>query len=437
MLVISGLHNNDGSVWEGIGWCIVSVLSISQSRGSWGLSQYVYHHSWLQQQTKVVLPYHNNKNHHNDTKITMRFRDDQQILNYHDAVVYGSDLRIVQSDNAWLNDACIHFYMNILQYSANDEHAHQQLKTCHRFVDPSVMSFFMHQCTDEDDMEDFKKGFDLPIDGKLFIPVNDNMKLGANWITPKSGTHWSLLAIALEKGIAVSTWHFDSIRSSGNINAAGDILNKLSLVFPASIPSNEKSKLIQAKAPQQTNCNDCGVHTLATSMLLSTMNGADLTKHEERIQDYVKSKPSFCKSMRAIIASEMIQQASMKLIEWIIMSGNDSNKYSAIIILCEATVLYLFILLIETITVVGMKRLFLRLNQLPTRQCRWPVIIKTIALCSNTNKTFRPNLVKLENISELRFFFLRSTVNRIRISIYGSAIYVCTAKIEKTRSLNT
>ncbi|CAJ1906740.1 unnamed protein product [Cylindrotheca closterium] len=237
----------------------------------------------------------------------MKFRDDEQILNYHDAVVYGSDLRIVQSETDWLNDSCIQFYMNVLQYSGENNHQN------HRFVDPSVISFFVHQCTDQDDIEDFKKGFDLPVDGKLFIPVNDTMRLCANWMVPNSGTHWSLLAIVFEKGVGVAAWHFDSMRSSGNINAAGDILNKLSLVFPSIPVLLERTKLpVQAKAPQQTNCNDCGVHTLVTAMLVSTMNGSNLAIHEERIQEYVKSNPSFCKEMRATIASEMIQQASLK-----------------------------------------------------------------------------------------------------------------------------
>ena len=147
----------------------------------------------------------------------MEFRDDEQILTYHNTLVYGSDLRIMQSQNAWLNDACINFFMSVLQHSPDTRH--------NKFVDPSVISCLMHQCTDEDDIEDFRKGFDLVTDGKLFIAVNDNMRLGANWMIPNSGNHWSLLAIVFEGGKAVAAWHFDSMQSSDNINAAAYSMN--------------------------------------------------------------------------------------------------------------------------------------------------------------------------------------------------------------------
>lgn len=264
-------------------------------------------HTWLK--TPADTQTKNQTTNSQPAVTAMKFRDDEQILNYHDAVVYGSDLRIVQSESAWLNDACIYFYMNVLQYQDPNNN---------RFVDPSVISFFMHQCTDRDDIEDFQKGFQLPDDGKLFIPVNDNMKLGANWMIPNSGNHWSLLVIVFSKASAAAAWHFDSMRSSDNINAAGDIVNKLALAFPSVFKIN-KSNLIQAKVPQQTNCNDCGVHTLVTAMLLGSslvVNNktatTDLASYEERIQDFAKSNPSFCKEMRARIANEMIQKASMK-----------------------------------------------------------------------------------------------------------------------------
>jgi hypothetical protein len=38
------------------------------------------------------------------------------LFNYHDAVIYPSDLGIIDSPSAWLNDALIHFQMTRLQY---------------------------------------------------------------------------------------------------------------------------------------------------------------------------------------------------------------------------------------------------------------------------------------------------------------------------------
>ena len=40
----------------------------------------------------------------------------QHLFNYHDAVIYPSDLGILDSPSAWLNDAVIHFHMTRLQH---------------------------------------------------------------------------------------------------------------------------------------------------------------------------------------------------------------------------------------------------------------------------------------------------------------------------------
>ena len=40
----------------------------------------------------------------------------KHLLNYHDAVVYPSDLALLNSPTAWLNDACINFQMTRLQH---------------------------------------------------------------------------------------------------------------------------------------------------------------------------------------------------------------------------------------------------------------------------------------------------------------------------------
>ena len=40
----------------------------------------------------------------------------RQILNYHDAVLYDTDLDLFQGSN-WLNDNCINFYLRLLQCS--------------------------------------------------------------------------------------------------------------------------------------------------------------------------------------------------------------------------------------------------------------------------------------------------------------------------------
>ena len=48
---------------------------------------------------------------------------EQQLLNYHDAVIYPSDLALLDSPTAWLNDACINFQMAYLQQNQKDDAA--------------------------------------------------------------------------------------------------------------------------------------------------------------------------------------------------------------------------------------------------------------------------------------------------------------------------
>jgi hypothetical protein len=40
---------------------------------------------------------------------------DRLLVNYNDAVIYTSDLAILDSSTAWLNDACINFQLTRLQ----------------------------------------------------------------------------------------------------------------------------------------------------------------------------------------------------------------------------------------------------------------------------------------------------------------------------------
>jgi Ulp1 family protease len=75
------------------------------------------------------------------------FKNREQVLNFFDAVIYGSDLALVQSQTAWLNDAIIHFYFNVL-----DQRQKKKGKRNCLFMDPSIISFFMHQVIDEDDI---------------------------------------------------------------------------------------------------------------------------------------------------------------------------------------------------------------------------------------------------------------------------------------------
>ncbi len=45
---------------------------------------------------------------------------DDLLLNYHDAVIYASDLALLDSPTDWLNDACINFQMKRLQRTQDE-----------------------------------------------------------------------------------------------------------------------------------------------------------------------------------------------------------------------------------------------------------------------------------------------------------------------------
>ena len=220
------------------------------------------------------------------------------------------------------------------------------------FMDPSVVSFWMHQCIDQDEIHDFVKNTQFPgkegeRDGVLFIPVNDNMSTYSTsnntiWQVSDSGSHWSLLVLEVfcteerkkdNQNFLTSTlrfWHFDSIRNSGNIQAAKDIAAKICLhVYPkASIISalaSDLSKvtegiLHQAETPQQQNGYDCGVHVLGAAKILSnyilmTTLTSDKTRDSpcRRLQDLEEclrneignDSQGFCSKLRQEISLEI------------------------------------------------------------------------------------------------------------------------------------
>merc|ERR1712161_130978 len=175
-----------------------------------------------------------------------KFDDSDLIINYHDAVIYGSDLKLFNRRSEWLNDSCIHFYFAFLQqqqkYLRQQQQQQKEGKLSFLFMDPSVVSFWIHQCTDQDDIKEFVNNIDFPgkdgtssNSGVIFVPVNDNMSNSSNsWQIPNSGSHWSLLLIVVgcdknennnddDSEVTLRFWHFDSIRNSGNIRAAQDI----------------------------------------------------------------------------------------------------------------------------------------------------------------------------------------------------------------------
>jgi len=264
------------------------------------------------------------------------------LLNYHDAVIYPSDLALLDSRTAWLNDACIHFQMTRLQ-QRHLKHRQQEkggdladngngdgddggtgvehLEDL--FLDPSVVSFLMHQLVDEDD-EDYEDELsnlraswklpELPTETsaqetmqrhrypkrkRIFIPISD--QFGASRSTfarPGGGSHWSLLLWTInstKETMNDGFYHFDS--SSGyNAMAAQAVADKVhkvlcygeSSIMPSKTDNGAannamRMEVVECITPQQGNGYDCGVFACGFAEALSSC--ASLSSSDDTIEN--------------------------------------------------------------------------------------------------------------------------------------------------------
>lgn len=186
------------------------------------------------------------------------------LLNHHDAVLYESDLALLESPTAWLNDACMNFGMTLLS----------QKYPSLAFMDPAVVSFYMHQCIDEDEIQEFVQGNpQLQTCSLIFIPINNGHAPSNTWHEQR-GTHWSLLVIVRRADDAgIRYLHFDSVTGS-NARTVQAVAEKFSRILkPQSFPV----VLVECTTPQQRNGYDCGLHVLAAAEVLTTMDDIDDT----------------------------------------------------------------------------------------------------------------------------------------------------------------
>lgn len=225
------------------------------------------------------------------------------ILNYlGDAVIYSSDLQLLDCPTEWLNSDLIHFHFLRLQ---NEPHLvvgsdtklgkgkHPNIDCL--FLDPTVISFIMHQLdeSDEDEVSNLILAWKLPPPNndskqqqqqhhyeikRIFVPINDQHKSSYMSYTPgqyAGGTHWSLLVIDIiitatpkndEAKPEVQFYSFDSHRGC-NISAANAVASKMYSLFQQHYSSLEKDgvttvNVIDCEALQQNNGYDCGLYTL-------------------------------------------------------------------------------------------------------------------------------------------------------------------------------
>lgn len=292
-----------------------------------------------------------------------QYKADDLILNYHDAVIYGRDLALLERRTEWLNDSCILFYFTYLRQQHHQQQKQHEaaVRSACLFMDPAAVSFWMHQCTDQDDIDDFVSNTPFPSQdtggGTIFIPINDHHGVAASWEKPGGGAHWSLLVVQVprmkkndEKGgadrdrSAVQYWHFDSSSSpsgldSRNLRAAQDVAQRLEdCVYGNNGSSggntkyNEKSavgvkpvtvKVHSAQTPQQTNGYDCGVHVLGAARVISSCRSVDNVDDDNDNNDdddsnsvcaiwesklmaaFGRDPAAFCAALRQKVASEI------------------------------------------------------------------------------------------------------------------------------------
>mmetsp|Transcript_5689 Transcript_5689/g.11937 ORF Transcript_5689/g.11937 Transcript_5689/m.11937 type:complete len:227 (+) Transcript_5689:61-741(+) len=218
------------------------------------------------------------------------------ILNYNDAVIYQRDISLLENED-WINDACINFQLRRLQSIWGGDSGP------FLFLDPSVVSFLMHQCDDDEEFDEVLSAQRLDDRKRIFVPVNDNnaASLGCG-----SGSHWSLLVVMIDKNMSL---HFDSAGGSNEI-AAKAVAKKLSYaMFPDRRCAPIDVEIKSCSSPQQENSYDCGLYMLAASEAIAKTASNQIPDLERFVADATRD-PSFAKVKRKLIADDIREIAA-------------------------------------------------------------------------------------------------------------------------------
>jgi hypothetical protein len=284
------------------------------------------------------------------------YEDDHLIVNYKDACIYGRDWKLFSmmchpgDNDGWLNDSCIHYQLLRLQ----DQFAATSLVL---LLEPAVTSFFVHQCIDDDEMEEFATAHQLHQKNRFLIPIHDLMRndddatASASWRIPGRGTHWSLLALIVceaevpmddHQNHSISKicgYHLDSVPNSGNRKAAECVANKLGTLV---LQQQHTITVQECPVPKQRNGHDCGIHVLMTVECIleiwtkeeepdGAKEASNLHHHRNNnnnnnksnqvfawtetigrnLESLLHANPNFCRQFRMRIARDILDQASI------------------------------------------------------------------------------------------------------------------------------
>ena len=218
--------------------------------------------------------------------------NDHLIVNYHDAAVYQSDLNLLLGRSKWLNDACINFGMTHLAvHKKTNDGEDERSPFRMEFLDPSVISYFMHQLSldDECDIDELRNlysiwGLSTPLTSEelsrdyrilhmLFLPINDNNStgFGSGVLNTSDGNHWSFLLAVIVNGNNVNAqfFHFDSSAGYNHQSAIAVSKRIRDIIIVGSSKPIDDVNVIECQVPQQVNGYDCGLHTLVTAEVVS------------------------------------------------------------------------------------------------------------------------------------------------------------------------
>jgi Ulp1 family protease len=233
---------------------------------------------------------------------TSSYDANKLLLNYLDACIYGRDLAILEDSHGWLNADIIHFFGKRLEQEALSLSS-SSLSNSSKilWMDPSVVSFFMHQLDDQDELQEFADIIrnDLHEKQLVLIPVN-NVFGTSQWMQPHQGQHWSLLVYFAVPNTTIdaaetndecshtkshssgSFWHLDSIQNSANEAAAERVAHQWSRILRLvdTAAANDVCETYEQPAlkvnqvpnvPKQQNGYDCGMHLLVAAQVLYEM----------------------------------------------------------------------------------------------------------------------------------------------------------------------
>jgi hypothetical protein len=235
------------------------------------------------------------------------------VLNYlGDAVIYSSDLAILECSTAWLNSDIIHFWFSRLKKQPNlivgggggESDVHVQVDCL--LLDPAVISFIMHQLEEsdedyEDEVSNLMSTWNLEQQQRrIFLPINDEYGRSSMRYTQgqqqASGSHWTLLLVDILMSAAppvdteqqhnnvivpeMKFYHCDSHRGYNQF-AAQAVANKVKSVFLKHYSDDDDStasnvNVTECQVPQQSNGFDCGLYTLGFAEALLRLSNDNL-----------------------------------------------------------------------------------------------------------------------------------------------------------------